>query len=333
MQNKKNMKKFIAALSLSSLIPLLSACGSIEADVFKDDNDRINNRRVTTYSIEKVKVLILEENNEILPKLVYVKQEYKEGSRKVTYFDLKKSKDIISITYKTKGTYDSYDSWEPYVTLGENYTIIEEIDFNDYLKKYDVALSNQSEFTFAEIINFYNKTLYPVIMENYKSVSENSISENSINNEISSDICLKLADLKNIEENTNGFYQNDNSKLFIKLKTGDYLEISSDYLLYSTDGETLDITNNHNIPDDELLGTVRDYIIENEIEPIGYEMADIPNINESYIIETYGESINEYLKEEGYPVVCFDVLDFYMTFEAQKEGYVIYKLEKKDANE
>lgn len=158
--------------------------------------------------------------------------------------------------------------------------------------------------------------LTPMTVGLVKDISEYSKVENEKTAENPE---FTTEDLMIIEQDINGFYVNENGKLFIKLTNGEYIETYSNYNLYSKDGETLELTDNTNLVNVEYLGNLRDYIIENEIEPSEYKMVDIPNVDGDYILNKYGEDVYHSLEEDGYPILCFDVADLYKVYEEQKD--------------
>lgn len=139
-----------------------------------------------------------------------------------------------------------------------------------------------------------------------------------------------LDDLKAIEQNTNGFYTNESGQLFIKLMDGNYFKVYSSFNVYAKDKESLVFTNNEYIEDVEFLGTLQDYIIENDIEPIEYKMVDSSTLDEEYakeyVIDTFGQETYDKLEEVGYPIPCFSINELNDAYLKQNDGCLILEL-------
>lgn len=212
---------------------------------------------------------------------------------------------------------------------------------------------------------FHKSTIIACIDENEHSLDNNKEEVDIITaNEDSLDDIEKEADITTTNEDNNlkiinhddieeckileqevenDFYIKDSVKMAIKIKDN-YQYVYSNYFLYSC-GENLTISDSEDISiveedfrrngtDEEvqLLGSLKDYIVENEIKSIGYTYEELSSENEQAILDAYGEDIYNYYKEKGYPIICFDSEKLYETYKnSLKEDEPLFlHLSKKD---
>lgn len=162
------------------------------------------------------------------------------------------------------------------------------IDMWNYLQDNDLLIP---VFSYEEIENKLFKIQEEITNT---SISENSVAETGVNEENNIEILPNdmikedtIEEYKILEQEVeNNFYEKDSIKISIKVND-DYQDIYSNYLLYSCeDNLTISDQENLNIVEEDfrtngidgevqLLGSLKSYIIENEIELIGYRYEEL----------------------------------------------------------
>lgn len=153
---------------------------------------------------------------------------------------------------------------------------------------------------------------------------------------------LTTEDLRIIEAQTNSHPEDLFSKtilgtISIKINSNEYRQVgANEYNFVETiDGNLelrfsnlpFDMLTGKDAPyinEDTMISTFGEYIIDNEIEPIGYTTQSLSAWSDEdtvFIRENYGEDILECLRANGFPLPCYDVNDFYKAYYESKFAF------------
>ena len=137
-----------------------------------------------------------------------------------------------------------------------------------------------------------------------------------------SDKVLTEEDIRIIEENTH-----DGCLISVKLGDDQYTQVGPEYIMAETENQelvllapisiaNLDMFTSNEVDRRDLnkLGTLGDYIAENNIDTVGYTLQKYRSWSDhgvSYVRENYGEDVLNCLQENGFPLPVYDVQDFY----------------------
>ena len=170
---KNTIKTLMATLGLSTSISLLGGCGDTSKQIYVGDigaskityNKEANliSGSISYENLEKgyLKIATLEYNGkELEPKLkaIYF-YKYRPvrgggGYDTINYIDLESG--VTQITYLYPNYYNEKET--PEITIGENFTIIEEISLFDFIIENNWL---QDEYDINELIKFFEEIVKP----------------------------------------------------------------------------------------------------------------------------------------------------------------------------
>lgn len=174
-------------------------------------------------------------------------------------------------------------------------------EHSDELEWYDEKMSEETDLTLSK----YNSWLQK------KGVNQR----------------LTKEDLEFIETNTNPTCAN-NGVFSIKLQNNEYIQVGNEYFVVENADEKVELIpgfgfeneydlftgNKRKTIDYTILGSFGDYVLENDIQIIGYipqKWTYCSDRDKEFIKENYNEDILRCLQENGLPLPCYDVEDFY----------------------
>lgn len=186
------------------------------------------------------------------------------------------------------------------------------IEVWEYLQQNGVVVP---VFSYEEIKKDIYNNWDNIIKKTLEKDEETTDNEENDISQLTQDVPAEYKILE--QEMENDFYEKDCIKVSIKIKDN-YQDVYSNYFLYSC-GDNLTISNQEDInivkedfrkngmlEEVQLLGNLKDYIIENEIKSIGFRYIELSEEKGLDILNTYGEDTYNYYKEKGFPIICFD---------------------------
>lgn len=194
-----------------------------------------------------------------------------------------------------------------------------------------------------------NKTM--VVPSLFSETDKTLLKYNNWLEQVGSNKKLTQEDLKIIEAQTNSHPEEINVKkmrgimngtISIKIRPNEYRQVGArEYDFVETEDGNLELRFNgcevfdfltgkeirYDNRDVNRISTFREFVIENDIYPIGYTTQVVSSWGDEdthFIRERYGEDILECLRENGFPLPCYDVNDFYKIYYESK--FDIFKL-------
>lgn len=188
-----------------------------------------------------------------------------------------------------------------------------------------------------------NKTM--VVPSIFSETDKTLLKYNNWLEQVGSNKKLTQEDIKIIEAQTNSHPEEINVKkmrgimngtISIKIRPNEYRQVGvNEYDFVETEDGNLELRFNDCEVSDFLTGkeirydnrdvnrisTFKEFVIENDIYPVGYTTQVVPSWGDEdtqFIKEYYGEDILECLRENGFPLPCYDVNDFYKIYYESK---------------
>lgn len=196
-------------------------------------------------------------------------------------------------------------------------------------------LSNGLNIASLFINNAKEETVTEMTLEKYNTYLENMESEERLTEDdlayiyqsLNEDILnIRLKNGKYVQVYRDNYNIIENEKRQIELiSDNNYTAYTSGQINIFENVTTYDLFTNTRLTNNQeryLVSSIGEYIDTNQIESMGYKEQEYLGWKDSdveFIRTNYSEDILDCLKENGFPILAYDVSDFYETHKENKE--------------